>query len=50
MKKIEITHELGDTFWVGISFAAGCFTNNWVPFSVVLVLVIFRSILKIKDS
>lgn len=39
--KFEITHELGLSFWLGISFLGGCFTNNWYPFGAVLVLQIF---------
>lgn len=34
-KKIEI--ELGISWWMGISFAGGCFTNNWIPFIVVII-------------
>jgi hypothetical protein len=32
--------ELGKSWWVGISFTAGCFGFGWIPFAVIIIIFI----------
>ena len=39
-KKIMKTIELGNSFWLGISFAGGVFGFGWIPFCIVTLIEI----------
>jgi hypothetical protein len=36
----KVTLDLGSSFWIGISFAAGCFGFGWLPFWIAFVLML----------
>ncbi len=36
--------ELGQSFWLGISFAAGCFGFGWKPFRWVFIMSLLFAI------
>lgn len=42
----QISIELGGSFWLGVSFVAGCFGFGWGPFTIVFTLVILMKILE----
>lgn len=48
--EITYTIELGSSFWVGIAFAGGCFTGNWIPLVVVLAAYFLGLITPRKSS